>query len=241
MDYIEFLKDMNYASFVTAFAKWILLFLLISIILLIICTRLGLFKRRTKTARILVKTYYIIIPIYFVFFAIKYAPIKNAQIEMNNSIDANKQVITDFAFKFVSAVVSDSLMGQNLSAKMIVKNYLDSQMAKLDSVTKPKSGSFFERYYMKIINKVEYGFLLQIIESKIIEKSKKHIGMSEKTTKALYQTDFNKLFKEGELVELFKMELNAYYRSYFRFAFLIFGFGLLIPAIEIILAKKFKY
>jgi len=241
MDYLEILKDINYFSFVTAFAKWIFLFLTISVILLIICTRLGLFKRRTKTARFLVKIYYILIPIYFVGFAIKYAPIKNSQIEINNSIDENKQVISDFAFKFVSSIVSDSLLTQKRSAKDIVNHYLDYYVSTMDSITKPKTSRFFEGFFMKIKRKIEYSFLIRIVESEIIEKSTKWIGISEKTGKALYRTDFNELFKEGELVEIFKIEMNKYFRAYFRITFLIFSLGLLIPTIEIILAKIIKY
>lgn len=241
MDYYEILKDINYFSFVTAFAKWIFLFLAISVIILIVCTRLGLFKRNTTIAGYLVKIYYILIPIYFVGFAIKYAPIKNSQIEMNKSIDENKQVITDFAYKFISSIASDSLVSQDYSAKDYVNQYLDNYMSTMDSITKPKTSSFFEGFFTKIKRKLEYSFLIRLVESEIVEKSAELIGISEKTGKALYRTDLNELFMEGELVEIFKMEMNKYFRGYFSFLFLIFSLGLLIPTIEIILAKTIKY
>jgi hypothetical protein len=241
MDYLEILNDINYFSFVTAFAKWIFLFLTISVILLIICTRLGFFKRKTRTARYLVKLYYFLIPIYFVGFAIKSAPIKNSQIELNNSIDENKKVISDFAFSFISSIVSDSILNQKSSAKDIVNHYLDYYVSTMDSITKPKASRFFDGFFMKIKRKIEYSFLIRIVESKVIEKSTKWIGISEKTGKALYRTDFNDLFNEGELVEIFKAEMNKYFREYFKFAFIMFSLGLLLPTIEIILAKTIKY
>ena len=83
MVYLEILKDISYLSFFNAFVKWTFLFLLISIVLLIVCTRLGFFSRRTKVAKVLVKFYYVLIPIYFIVFAIKFAPIRNAQVELN--------------------------------------------------------------------------------------------------------------------------------------------------------------
>ncbi len=100
---------------------------------------------------------------------------------------------------------------------------------------------FFESFFMKMKRKFEFSFLIRIVESEIVEKSAKWIGISEKTGKALYRTDFNELFHEGELVEIFKFEMNKYFRAYFRFTFLIFGLGLLIPTIEIVLAKIIKY
>lgn len=241
MDYIEILKDINYFSYVTAFAKWIFLFFSVSVILLIICTRLGLFKRKSKIIRYLVKIYYILIPIYFVGFSVKYAPVKNTQIELNKSIDKNKQVISDFVFKFVSSIVSDSLLTQESSTKDIVNNYLANYLSTLDTISEPKTTRFFDRFFKKIKRKIEYHFLIRIVESKIIEKFTKHIGISKKSGRALYRTDFNELFKKGELVEVFKNEMNKYFRGYFRFTFLIFLLGLLIPAIEITLAKIIKY
>ncbi|MCT4639011.1 MAG: hypothetical protein N4A72_15015 [Bacteroidales bacterium] len=241
MDYLEILKDINYFSFVTAFVKWVLLSLSISLIALIICAYIGLFERRTKIARYLVKIYYILIPIYFVVFAIKYAPIKNLQIEINNSIDENKEVISDFTYKFVSTVVSDSLLRQESSVKDIVNNYLDYYVSTTDSVNKPQKSMFLDGFFTKIRRKIEYSFLVIIVESEIIERLSQWVGVSKKTGKELYQTDFNKLFKEGELVEIFKNEINKYFRGYFRFTFLIFSLGLLIPVIEIILAKVIRY
>lgn len=241
MEYVEILKDIDYFSFVTAFAKWMFLFFAISVILLIICTRLGFFKRRTKIAKYSVLLYYVLIPIYFVGFAVKYAPIKNAQIELNNSIDENKQVISDFAYNFVSSIVSDSLLAQESSAKDIVNNYLDHYVSTKDSITESKTSRFFNKFFKKIKRKIEYSFLIRIVESEIIEESSKWIGISEKTGKDLYRTNFNKLFEEGELVEIFKHEMNKYFRAYFRFTFMLFLLGLLIPIIEIVLAKIIKY
>ncbi|QXP61561.1 hypothetical protein [Olleya sp. HaHaR_3_96] len=241
MNYLEILKDINYFSFIAAFAKWILLFLVISIIILIVCKRTGLFKRRTKTASYLVKIYYILIPIYFVVFAIKYAAIKNTQIEINNSIDVNKQLISAFTFHFINTIVSDSLLSQDNSAKDIVNHYLDKYTHSIDTMPDNKIFSVFQSFFIKTKRKVEYSFLMQILESKIIEKSVKSIGISQNSGQALYQTDFNQLFHEGALVDIFKTEMNSYFRTYFKFSFLFFLLGLLIPTIEIILAKKLQY
>ena len=167
MDYLEILKDINYFSFVTAFAKWIFLFFAVSVIILIVCRRLGLFKRNSEVARYLVKIYYILIPIYFVGFAIKYAPLKNLQIEINKSIDENKQVISDFTYNFISPIVSDSLLTQDYSAKDIVNRYLDNYLSTKDSITEPKTNRFFEGFFIKIKRKLERSFLIRIVESRV--------------------------------------------------------------------------
>jgi len=242
MDYIKLLAEINYLSYVTAFAKWIFLFLIISIVILIVCNKLGLFKRRTKTARILVKLYYVIIPIYFIVFAVKYAPIKNTQIEINNAIDKHKVVVTDFAYRFLSSIVSDSVLCQDRSTKEIVNGYLDNYIYKADSIIAEASDyNFIQRLFYKTKRKIEYSFLIGILESEIIDEATSFVGISKKTGKALYRTDLYDLFKEGEIVEIFRDEMNKYFRHFFRLMFFIMFLGLLIPGVEIILAKTFKY
>ncbi len=242
MDYLKLLTEINYLSYVTAYAKWISLFLIISIVILIICNKLKLFKRRTKAARILVKLYFVIIPIYFIVFAIKYAPVKNTQVEVNKAIDKHKEVATDFAYRFLNSIVSDSLLSQNISTKEIVNKYLDNYIYKTDSITVEASDyNFIQGLFHKTKRKIEYRFLIGILESKIIEEATKFVGISEKTGKALYQTGLYDLFKEGEIVEIFRNEMNKYFRHFYRLMFLVFFLGLLIPGIEIILAKTIKY
>ena len=241
MDFYEFIKQIDYFSFITAYVKWTLLFLVLSIILLIVCTRLGLFKRNTKTARILVKAYYVLIPIYFMWFAVYYAPLKNTQDEINRWINENKPAITDFTFNFLNTAVSDSLLSQNRSAKDIVDNYLDNYLAAADSLTKSKDMGWIEGFFMKIKRKLEYSFLIRIVESEIIEAATELIGLSGRSGKTLYRSDFKELFQEGEIVDVFTAEINKYFNSYFWFTFSLFFLGLLVPAIEIILAKRMKY
>lgn len=236
MVYLEILKDISYLSFFNAFVKWTFLFLLISIVLLIVCSRLGFFSRRTKVAKVLVKFYYVLIPIYFIVFAIKFAPIRNAQVELNKSIDLNKKAISENAYSFLSTMISDSLMTQNKSTKEIVDTYLDSQISKNN-----ESSGYFQSLFFTVIKKIESSFLKRLLESEVIKESTESIGISEKTGKSLYRKDIKSLFKEGQIVEIFKNEMNKHFYSYYKFAFLLFGLGLLIPVIEIILAKRFKY
>ena len=242
MDYLNLLTEIDYLSYVIAFAKWIFLFLIISIIVLIICNKLSLFKRRTKTARILVKLYFVIIPIYFIVFAVKFAPVKNTQIEINKGIDAHKEVVTDFAYQFLSSIVSDSVLCQNHSTKEIVNGYLDNYIYKADSIIAEASDyNFIQGLFYKTKRQIEYSFLIGILESEIIEEATSFVGISKKTGKALYRTDLYDLFKEGEIVEIFRDEMNKYFRQFYWFLFLGFLVGLLIPGIEIILAKTLKY
>ena len=104
MKYLELFKDIDYLSYVGAFAKWIFLFLLISIILLIVGNKFNLFCREKRFANILAKSYYLIIPIYFVLFAIKFAPIRNTQNEFNRVVDKNKVVIIEFTRSFLDSM-----------------------------------------------------------------------------------------------------------------------------------------
>lgn len=236
MVYLEILKDISYVSFLDAFVKWILIFLLVSILLLVVCTRLGFFSRRTKVAKILVKLYYVLIPIYFIAFAIKFAPIRNAQVELNKSIDLNKKAISENAYSFLSSIVADSLITENKSSKEIVNAYFDNQLSK-----KTESGGYFQGLFFTALKKVESSFLMELLESELIKESSNSIGISEKTGKSLYRSDLKTLFKEGQIVEIFKNEMNKHFYSYYKFAFLLFGLGLLIPVIEIILAKRLNY
>lgn len=236
MVYLEILKDISYVSFLDAFVKWILIFLLVSILLLVVCTRLGFFSRRTKVAKILVKLYYVLIPIYFIAFAIKFAPIRNAQVELNKSIDLNKKAISENAYSFLSSIVADSLITENKSSKEIVNAYLDNQLSK-----KSETSGYFQSLFFTALKKVESSFLMELLESELIKESSNSIGISEKTGKSLYRSDLKTLFKEGQIVEIFKNEMNKHFYSYYKFAFLLFGLGLLIPVIEIVLAKRLNY
>lgn len=241
MDYLELLKNIDYFSFVTAYIKWIFLFLVISVVILIVGTKLNLFKRRTKVARILVKAYYILLPLYFLFFAFKFAPIRNSQLEINKAIDDNKEVATEFAYNFLSSIVSDSLLMQEVSAKDIVNAYLNKKILETDSLSNQKGLKIGKRFIYKIKRKLEYGFLIRLMESKIIKKASGWAGIDDKTGKALYRTDLKSLFSEGEIIDIFKWELNRIYRAIYKSMFILFSLVLLIPVFEIVLAKSIKY
>ena len=241
MDYIELLKDVDYFSFIIAIAKWMFIFLVISIMVLVIGTKLKLFKRRTKVAKVLVKLYYILIPLYFMLFAIKYAPIKNSQIEINKVIDENKEIATEFVHDFVGAVASEALLTQETSAKDLVNSYLDTYVYKADSLPQPEDLNIGKRFIYKIKREIEFNYLIVVKESKIIKEAVNLVGIDEQTGKDLYRTDFKNLFSEGEIVDIFKKQLNRTYRSIYKSMFILFLIGLLIPGIEIVLARIYKY
>lgn len=241
MDLLELLKGINYFSFVTAFAKWILILLVISGVILFLGAKFKLFTRKGKVANVLAKLYYAIIPIYFIVFAIKIAPIKNSQNELNKAIDNNKVVITEFAYDFLSSVVSDSILLQKTSVKELVNAYLDTQLNSQDSLSNSRELKFAGRFLAALKRKIEYSFLSRLVESKIINKSTGLVGINKKTGKSLYKTDMYNLFKEGEIIDVFKLELNKLFGRIYKSMFLIFGLGLLLPVFEIVLSKYLKY
>ncbi len=241
MNFLELLKNIDYFSFIAALLKWMFLFLLVSILMLIVSTRFKLFKRRTKVARILVKAYYVIVPVYFLIFALKFAPVRNSQVELNKAIDKNKKIATEFAYSFLSSVVSDSLLNQEASAKDIVNNYLNRKIYMADSLAPSEEMGIGKRFAYKVKKKLEYGFLIRLVESKIIKNASGWVGIDDKTGKALYRTDFKSLFSEGEIIEIFKRELNRIYRTIYKSMFILFAFGLLIPVFETVISKILKY
>ena len=241
MDYIELLKNINYFSFITAFAKWIFLAILLSTLLLIVATKLKLFKRRTRIARILVKGYYIVIPLYFMFLAVKIAPIRNSQLELNRAIENNKEIATEFTYDFLSKIVSDSLLSQEISAKDIVNSYLNKYVYAVDTANPKSKLNVTKRVIYKVKRKIEYSFLTRLVESKIVKEASGSVGLSGRTGNALYRTDLKSLFTEGEIIDIFTRELNRIYRYIYKSMLLVFAIGLLIPTAEIIIAKIVKY
>lgn len=241
MDFVELVKEVNYFSFITALAKWVFLFLLVSILLLIMGKKFGLFKRRTKIANGLVKFYYVLIPLYFVIFAFKYAPVKNSQQEMNKAVDNRKEVIIQFTYEFLNTIISDSLLAQKSSARDLVNGYLDAHIYAKYSLTQSQDLGIGEKILYKIKRTVEFSFLSSLVESKILNKTSELLRIDEKTGRKLYETNLYDMFKEGEIVEIFKIELNKVYSSYYKSLFLLFGIGLLVPVLEIILSRVLKY
>lgn len=237
MDLLELLKGINYLSFVVALVKWLAIFLVISIAILIVGSKFKLFTRKNKIANVLAKFYYAFIPIYFMFFAVKYAPVKNTQSELNKAIDNNKEVLTVYANEFVGSVISDSLLTQNTSVKDIVNKYLDTKMYSQDT----SDVKFAARFLHTMKRKIEYSFLSRLLESKAIGEVSGAVGVNKKTATALYQTNMHDLFQEGEIVDLFKLELNKLFGRIYNSMFLMFGLVLLIPGVEISLSKYFKY
>ena len=240
MDYINILTEINYLSYVGAFVKWILFFFILSIIILIVSSRFGLFKRQKKTSKILVKMYYILIPIYFVIFAVKFAPIRNSQIQINKLIDNNKVVITDFAFDFLNSAVSDRILQGELSVEQIVSNYLN-EVVYTDSIKSKVKSGFGRKFLYKIKKEIEFSYLSKLLESRIIKEATSLAGINKKTGKAIYKTSFHDLFEQGELVEILKVEIDSFFAKLYNSMFVVFMIGFIFPAIEILLSKRYKY
>ncbi|MBI1306301.1 MAG: hypothetical protein GC181_06775 [Bacteroidetes bacterium] len=241
MDFIGIFSDINYSSFVLVFVKWILLALAVSILILILCYKSGFFKRNTKTARYLVKAYFILIPVYFIVFAIKYAPVRNLQYEINHSIDKHKQAITNYASDVAGRMISDSLVMQQSSAQDMVNYFLASVPKSADSDSQNGTKNFFHKYLISIEQNLKFRFLVRIAEKVLVSNASEYLGLHKETGKSLYQTKLHDLIKKGQIVEIFKKELNTYFSHYYRILFILFLLGLLIPVTEIILSRIFRY
>lgn len=240
MDFFEFLKEINYFSYIGAFVKWTLLFLVLGIILLIVANRYKLFKRNNKTMNVLVKVWFIFIPVWFVLFAFQFAPVKNTQKEFNRLIVQHKEAATDYVYGFLSSVVSDSILVQKASIKTIVDTYLEESLNK-EKEGEAKSHKKAKRFVSKIKRKIEHAFLSQILETKMLEGAAGYIGMDKETGKAVYRTSFHNLFKEGEIVDIFRGEVNHIFGFVYKSMLITFLIGLMIPVLEIIFARLFKY
>lgn len=240
MEYFNLLTEINYLSFVGAFVKWILISLLLSIIVLIFATRYGLLKREKKVSRILVKLYYFVVPIYFILFAVKFAPIRNSQLQIIKIIERNETAVTNFASDFIGSVISDSMAYNTSSPKQLVNNYLENTIY-TDSVKKELSGKRGQSLILNLKKKIEFSFLCKLLESKLIKEAADLIGIKKKTGKAIYRTSFHDLFHEGELVDLLTIEINAFFNKVYKSMLIVFAFGFVFPIGEILLAKKYRY
>jgi len=240
MDYLELLKDINIISYFVAFVKWSLLFLVISILLLIVGNRYNLFRREKRVINIVAKSYYLFIPIYFLVFALKFAPLRNTQNQLNSLVDSNRATISEFAYDFITTIDSDSLLLEKSSIKDIVDNYLKTSV--YDSLQHDlQNGSIGKRIFYKTIRMVEFNFLCNLIESRFEQETSGLIGIGRNTSEVLYKTSLYKLFNEGEIVEVLKLEMNNFFKGIYKTMFLFFILGLLIPIMEIIVAKIYKY
>jgi hypothetical protein len=240
MEYLNILKEINYLSYLGAFIKWIFLFLVISVILLIIANKYKLFQRKNRTVNILVKVWLIFIPIWFLIFALQFAPVRNTQKEFNRLIVKHKDATAEFVYTFMGKVVSDSLLVQEASVESIVDNYLDTSVSK-ESPDEGKGFKKARRFVTNVKRNIEYNFLSRILETKMLEGASAYVGMDKHIGKAIYQTSFNDLFKEGEIVSIFKTEVNYIFGILYKSMFIAFLIGLMVPIIEIIFSKVFKY
>lgn len=240
MEYIDILTEINYLSYIGAFVKWITIFFILSVLILILITKLGLLKRQKKVARILVKLYYVVVPFYFVIFAVKFAPVRNSQVQLHKVVENHKVEVAGFAYGFLDKIVADSIKLEDLSVKQIVDNYLE-KITYADSVQDKDKSGFGKQLIYKFKKRIEYSFLSRILESKIIRESTEVIGIKKTTGKAIYKTNFRELFKEGELVGILQKEINDLFNKLYMSMLVVFLIGLIIPVIEIALSRYYKY
>lgn len=236
MRFTDILKDIDYLSYVGAFAKWILLSLLVSGTILFLCSYFKLFKRNNKIANILTKLYYGLIPIYFVLFAFKLAPIHNSQKEINSIIEANQDKLTEYTSDFLDFISTNNTSIDSSSVQDIIKGFIDKN--------EPKSSSgykFGKRFLKNIKVKLEEKFLYKVSERIITRKAMGVVEIDRASGKKLVQLSFNELFNEGELIEIFQKQVNRIFRGIYQSMYVVFLIGLLIPVIEISLAKTLKY
>ena len=240
MDYIDILAEINYLSYIGAFIKWILLFLVLSVIVLISSSRLGLFKRQKKISRVLVKLYYIVIPIYFIIFAIKFAPVRNSHTQINKVIEDNKVAVTDFAFDFLNSAISDSVLQGELSVQQTVANYLNKTVYS-DSTDNQSKKGYGRKFLYKFKKKIEFSYLSKVLESRVVKEATSLVGINKKTGKAIYKTSFHDLFEHGELVEILTMVIDSFFYKVYKSMIIMFLIGLIFPTIEILLSRHYKY
>jgi hypothetical protein len=184
--------------------------------------------------------YYIAIPIYFIVFALKFAPIRNSQIQLNKIIEDNKIVVTGFVFDFLGSVVSDSILLEESSVKQIVDDYLDEYIY-TDSIESQQKNGIGRKFIYQIKKSIEFTFLSKVLEARIIKEATGLIGINKNTGKAIYKTNFHDLFHDGELVEILKMEIDSLFNKIYKSMIVVFLIGLIFPAIEILLSRYYKY
>lgn len=240
MDFTDIIKEINYFSYLGAFIKWILLSLAVCAALLVLAYKLDWFKRQNRIVNIIVKCYYFLLPLCFIYFGANVAPIVNSQKQINIIIDNHKVELKTYTSQFLSYFLNDSTNFRNISAKDAVKHKIQTYIEGNRGNSEPNKG-LGKRFLGNTSRKIEYGFLSKIIESKLIKKSANVIGADKHVIKQLYTANLDQLFNEGEIIESFKHQINFVFWQIYKSMFLIFGIILLIPTLEIVLAKKLNY
>lgn len=240
MDFTDILKDISLLSYAGSMIKWVLGFALVGIVLIVLGHRFKLFKRNKKVPNILAKFYYVLIPLYFIFFAFKFAPIRNTQNELNRVIHKHEPIVKKYTYDFMRMVISDSSLSNKTSVKSIVNHYIEEVVEEQSKEAASKMG-FGAKFLSKWDKKIKTRFLESILEKKLIEKTTGAVGLQSETGEALYEHSFSKLFKDGEVVDLIIAEINGIFSKAYTSMFIFMGFILLIPVMEIVAAKFFKY
>ncbi len=240
MKYLALLQDIDYLTYIGGFIKWSLVFLAVSIVLLLLGRRFKLFRRNKKAFNLLAKAYYVIIPIYFLVFAFQFAPIKIVQTEFNDALDDNKQVIVAYTHQLLDSLDVDHLLDRKHSIKEVVESQL-KQIVVTTPQTEGEEKSFFEQMLDKIMAMGAVSYVSDLVESQLSEQTATMTGLSEETSASVYNKSLSSLFEEGEIVEIFRKEVDGFFGGYYTSLFVVFLIGFLIFLAEIVLAKVYKY
>lgn len=232
------MKQIDYLSYAGASFKWIFAALAISIVILIVSYKFNLFKRNNKIPNFLAKLYYFIIPVYFVVFAFQFAQIFNTQKQILTLIDANKPTLVLFASTFLDQFIGENSESDKGSMSKIIDKYVLEYVNSKSWEAKKSENKFISDLVTKVENKIEYEFLKRVVESKIIAKLSTTAGFEENTVEQIYKSDVSTLFREGEIIEIFKGKVKEVFKGFYQPILLMFLGGLFIILVEIILAKK---
>lgn len=239
MDYHAIFREIQPHLFVWGYLKWTLIALLASLVLLVICARLRLFKRQTPIARILVKAYYLFIPAYFLIFAFQVAPLLTAQKVLHRSVEAHEAEITAFTSEFLNNLQEHG-QDTDQSLETITRSFLDVHFEAHNTAENAMKTRVKAHLY-RLKKKILIGYLTRVVEKHFIKTASGWTGISEKAGEDLYRTSFADLFGKGELVNIIHTEIRQVFGSILKPLILLFFLGLLVPAAEIITSKILKY
>jgi hypothetical protein len=214
-------------------AKYTLLFFVLSLVLLVVCKKWRLFKRKYRIWDILTSVYYIYIPVVFVGFAMFYSLAGYVRQETLALIDRAAQPISSYVALYLEKV--PVVQYKNLSVPTL-KNQLVAFLDKGHGELAQNAPAVFK----SLPEPVKF-WLMESFASVIIEKTNAKVagmaGVDEIALAKIWEQEVLSLVKSSRITAFLSEKVENVIGGYQRLLVWILFFLLLLPATETVFAK----
>jgi hypothetical protein len=226
--YELFAEHINFGTFLFI-AKYLFLFLTLSIILLILCKKFKLFKRKNHILDKITYFYYLYIPTIFMAFAVLYSSIAYTK---NQTL-----LIVNKAAPFINTQAAEFLDDVGLPENLSIANIRDA----VQIYTSELAINIFSKYdnlpqplKTWLIEKISSALADKILTAEIEKFTSLDIGK----VKDLWDKDLKELISNGFITDLISQKLNERISGMQNSFVIIFIILLLIPFAETVVSKQ---